>query len=65
MKALLFEVGESTVEVDQIGEDVALEVLEPDQPGRGYVDIRLTPGQAVDLSRALVAAAAEALGVKV
>lgn len=65
MSATILNVGDSTVEVDIIRHSVTLEVLQPDQPGRGYVDIDLTPGEAVQLSRALVAAAAEALGVSV
>ena len=63
--ATVMYIDASTLEVDAIGDGVALEAVQPDQPSRGYVDIRLTPGQAVELSRALVAAAAEALGVKV
>lgn len=49
------------IEVDSIGPEVALETL---GGGYAYVDIRLTPSKAVELSRALVKAAATALGVE-
>ena len=59
----LVETVRGDVWVTRAGEDVELEALDPDGAMRGFVSLALTPGQAVSLSRALVAAAAEALGV--
>ena len=61
----LVETVRGDVWVTRAGEDVELEALDQDGVMRGFVSLALTPGQAVELSRALVAAAAEALGVKV
>ena len=66
MSVEIRKVGErGTIEVDRIGDDVALEVINHGTNPLGYTDLRLTPGEAVWLSRALVKAAAEALGVSV
>jgi len=55
-----------SVEVVQAGTSVAFTASSPGYYGTlARVDLRLTPGEAVKLSRALVAAAAEALGVAV
>lgn len=51
--------------VTRVEENVLIEAQQADQTMRGFIDIELTPGQAIRLSRALVAAAAEALGVAV
>lgn len=59
------EVGETVIEIMSHEENVVVDVLEPGQVMRGYAHVSLTPGDAVRLSRALVAAAAEALGVSV
>lgn len=61
----LVESGAGDIWVDAAGENVELEAMQNDGPNRGLVHMRLTPGEAIRLSRALVAAAAEALGVKV
>ena len=50
--------------ISRAGEDVELEALQPEGAMKGHVSLVLTPGQAVKLSRALVKAAAEALGVE-
>lgn len=60
MKSVL-ELNGSSVEVSTFLEEVSLEV----EDGVDTVSLFLTPGKAVQLSRALVAAAAEALGVAV
>ena len=61
----LVETVRGDVWVTRAGEEVELEALDQDGAMRGFVSLVLTPSQAVELSRALVAAAAEALGVSV
>jgi hypothetical protein len=57
--------GEVDVHVNRDLDAVGLAAHDPDAWTRGEVHLWLTPGQAVQLSRALVKAAAEALGTKV
>lgn len=61
MTAHVFSLPNGWIEVDAIGDAVAVETY--DLSTHAYADIRITPAQAVDLSRALVKAAATVLGV--
>jgi hypothetical protein len=67
MKAALelIETEGGDVWITRDGDNVELEALQVESALRGCVCLTLTPGQAVKLSRALVAAAAEALRVEV
>lgn len=57
--------GEASFDVWPIGGEVRIDSFEKHGTVRGVAQVILTPGEAVQLSRALVAAAAEALGVSV
>lgn len=61
MNAQTLNVSNGWIEVDPIGDYVAVETY--DLATHAYADIRLSPAEAVELSRALVKAAATVLGV--